>query len=285
MNTTVIIAGAGASRRFNQSDGILDDQFAADRKQQSKIEVDLNGKPAFLRSIELFLKRPDQVGDIILAISPEVIEQFKFKWGDKIGFHAIKLVPGGKTERWETVLNALKEVSDRATHVAVHDAARPLATRALIDRLLEAAEYFDAVVPGLPVANTLKRAEADVVHVQEDPADLILGSDSSKRIDARRVIETVDRSQLYEIQTPQIFEIGLLRRAYKQITDGSLDTSKITDDAGLIEAMGEPVHILPGESANFKITRNEDVEFARAVAYARDRKVQKRDAASELFGD
>lgn len=285
MNTAVIIAGAGASRRFNQSNSILDEQDAADRKQQSKIEVDLNGKPAFLRSIELFLKRPDTVGQIIMAISPEAMEQFKFKWGDKIGFHDVKLVPGGKTERWETVLNALKEVPGNATHVAVHDAARPLATRGMIDRLFEACEHFDAVVPGLPVANTLKRVDAEVVEVEGDAADLILGTDSKERINARKVIETVDRSQLFEVQTPQIFEIGLLRRAYAQITEGNIDTSGITDDAGLIEALGEPVHILPGESANFKITRSEDIEFARAVAYSRDRKSQKKDATSQLFGD
>ena len=87
------------------------------------------------------------------------------------------------------------------------------------------------------------------------------------------------------MQTPQIFEIGLLRRAYAQITDGKIDASRITDDAGLVEALGEAVHVIEGETTNLKITRAEDAEFAKALVQFREGKTAKEAAKKRLFLD
>jgi len=287
MNITVIIPAAGLGSRFVAgSDNVSRDPFGDLGAALSKIEIDLCGRPVFLRAIELFQERPNQVGQILLAVNPDQVEEFRFKWGDKLAFSGVELVPGGRKERWETVLSAMKHTSGEATHIAVHDAARPLATRRLVDRIFEAAARFAAVVPALPVAGTLKRI--DPAHVKDDtvdPLDAILGSAGKADLRAQRVIETVSRLNLVEVQTPQVFEIGLFRRAYAQITEGKIDASRITDDAGLVEALGESVHVIEGETTNVKITRAEDAEFALALVRHREGRSAKETAKKRLFAD
>jgi 2-C-methyl-D-erythritol 4-phosphate cytidylyltransferase len=279
MRIAVILPAAGLGKRFNGSDA---------PSERSKIELDLAGRPIFLRAIELFLNRA-AVSQIILAVQPDSLDEFKFRWGDKLAFHNVTLVPGGKAERWETVLKALDAARPDCTHVAVHDAARPLASRALIDRVFEAAGRFTAVIPGLPVSATLKRVAVDESASQAtDPLDAILGGAGKPGGggEVRRVVATVDRAGLVEVQTPQVFEVQLFRRAYAQITDGRLASgTAITDDAGLIEALGEPVRVVEGEATNLKITRPDDLKLAEAYASA----AQQEDAAAlsrkRLFKD
>jgi len=291
MNITVIIPAAGLGRRFATAPVIANDPFGAATGAPgagaiNKIEIDLSGRPVFLRAVDLFQQRPNVVGQILLAVNPDQMEEFRFKWGDKLAFSGIELVPGGRKERWETVLNALKMVSEGVTHIAVHDAARPLASRGLVDRVFEAAARFPAVIPALAVAATLKRVNPE--HVKDetvDPLDAILGAAGKPDLRAQRIVETVSRANLVEVQTPQVFEIGLFKRAYAQIAEGRIDASKITDDAGLIEALGEPVHAIEGESTNIKITRPEDAEFARALVQFREGKNAKEIAKKRLFAD
>ena len=200
------------------------------------------------------------------------------------------LVAGGEAERWETVMKALGHVGDEATHVAVHDAARPCLTTALFDRLLDAAERYPAVVPGLPVSDTLKRVgppeapDAPEVAGGADPLDAILGPESSPVADARAVLETVPRAGLMAIQTPQVFAADLLRRAYAGL-DAALAGGQPTDDAALVEALGETVHLIPGDPGNLKITHPADAELAAALMRARAEAAATRRAERELFGD
>ena len=271
MQIGVIIPAAGTGRRFGADAG------------PGKIEQDLAGRPVFLRSVELFLNRP-QVCAILLAVAPDAVEAFRFRHGDKLAFHGVKVVPGGTVERWETVLKALDALPGECTHVAVHDAARPLAGPALIDRVFEAAERFAAVIPALPVSATLKR----VVEVADeaagaDPIDAILGPSSAQV--ARRVTATVDRRDLHAAQTPQVFEADLLRRAYARIADARIDPTTVTDDAGLVEALGEPVHVVDGESANFKITHPQDMQVAAGYLELVERSKAADLGKRRLFGD
>lgn len=279
MKIAVIIPAAGAGTRF----GDAPETGAATSGGPSKIEIDLAGRPVFMRSIELFLNR-HEVGQIILAVNPDAIDDFKFRWGDKLGFHGVKVIPGGTVERWETVSKALDTIDDNCTHVAVHDAARPLATSKLIDDLLDAAAKHNAVVPGLPVSATLRRVANDESGAaEEDPLDAILGSAGKPSYSVRRAVEPVDRTNVVEIQTPQFFEIDLLRRAYAQI--GSIDTSSITDDAGLVESLGESVFVIDGESTNLKITHPADAELAQALIEKRESKSKVDLAKKRLFAD
>lgn len=277
MKTAVIIPAAGTGTRFSETSGLANQKV-------NKIEFDVAGKPLFLHVVELFLKR-GEVSQIILAVNPDRLESFKFRWGDKLAFHDVALVAGGTTERWETVRKALDHVGDDCTHAAVHDAARPLASRSLIDRLFEASGHYSAVIPGLPVGNTLKLVASKQTQEQDDtdPLDAILGPASEAQVPVRRVIETVDRANLYEVQTPQIFELSLLRRAYAELNEQM--PCKVTDDAQLVEAIGEPVYIIEGDPTNLKVTHAADIQLVELFLHAR----QQHEAASlgrqRLFGD
>ena len=281
MNINLIIPAAGVGRRFAASSG-------SRRDAPNKIEAQLGGQPVFLRSVECFKHRHD-VTRIILAVNPDQIEPFRFKYGDRLGFLGVKVVPGGRRERWESVLAALDEVEAECTHVAVHDAARPLASVALVDRMLAAAELHPAVVPAMPVSHTLKRlkdpkVEPDGQEENGDPLDAVLGDAGKVKIPTQLVHETIDRQGLVEVQTPQVFEADLLRRAYARITEGA-DPSRITDDASLVEALGEPVRVVEGEAINLKITRGDDLQLAEAYIAATREEEAAKSASKRLFVD
>ncbi|MGM7422645.1 IspD/TarI family cytidylyltransferase [Cellulosimicrobium sp. CpK407] len=141
--------------------------------------------------------------------------------------------------------------------VLVHDAARPLAPPALVRRVVEAVRAgHGAVVPGLPVTDTIKRVTA------------ARAGDPSR---AEPVTETVDRAALRAVQTPQGFDRALLVRAHEAATHRADDErSAATDDAGLVEALGLPVHVVPGDAAAAKITTAHDLRVA-ALTLREDR--------------
>jgi 2-C-methyl-D-erythritol 4-phosphate cytidylyltransferase len=141
---------------------------------------------------------------------------------------------GGAT-RSESVRAGLALVPDDATVIVVHDAARPLATRALWAAVLAAVrDGADAAIPALPLTDTVKRVKEG------------------------RVVETVPREDLYGVQTPQAFAAAALRTAHAQRDDA-------TDDAALIEANGGRVVVVPGETRNLKLTVFADLELAQAL--------------------
>ena len=246
MRVCVIVPAAGSSRRYGMD----------------KLGQDLGGRALLLRTVELFTKR-DEVRSIVVAAPPDDLEGFRDRFGAQLGFHGVRIGPGGRVDRWETVRNALDAVPDDATHVAVHDAARPGASDELIGRVFEAAKVHPAVIPGLPVADTLKRVGEQAVRAEEEDAvaDLILGESAESATSKGRFVEaTIDRSNLVAVQTPQVFEIGLLRRAYAQP-----DLSGATDDAGLVERLGERVLVVDGELRNLKITVPADLALMRTM--------------------
>ncbi|HSM01740.1 MAG TPA: 2-C-methyl-D-erythritol 4-phosphate cytidylyltransferase [Acidimicrobiia bacterium] len=145
-------------------------------------------------------------------------------------------IPGGHRRR-DSVAAGLAALPEDAERVLVHDAARPLATGALTRRVLErlAAGGVDGVVPAVPVRDTLKRVEGDWV------------------------VETVERSPLVAVQTPQGFMVGSLRAAHAS------DDEDASDDAVLIERWGGSIAVVPGEEANLKITFPADLAVAEAM--------------------
>lgn len=143
-------------------------------------------------------------------------------------------VTGGET-RSGSVRAGLRAVADAADVIVVHDAARPLATRTLLDSVLDAVRAgADAAVPAVPVPDTLKR------------------------VDGTRVVETVDRSDLVAVQTPQAFRAEALRAAHATSADAS-------DDAALVELAGGTVVVVPGDPRNLKLTRPADLSVAAAL--------------------
>jgi len=268
----VILPAAGLSRRFGTGD---------------KLEADLAGRPAFMRSIEAFVGH-EEVCQIILAVHPEMIDAFRFKHETELGFHGIQLVAGGTVERWETVSKALANVSDDATHIAVHDAARPMVSPQLIVRMFDAARSVDAVIPGVAMRDSLKRLNGPLAAASQeapDALDDLLGANPTSAPPLPRVAESVPRDDLVAVQTPQVFERGLLLEAYEQLRRDDVDTSSITDDAGLVQAMGRPVHVVEGDPLNLKVTVPADAELLKLVFEHRRAQQATRDATRQLFGD
>lgn len=223
----VIICAAGASARFGGN--------------KKKPFVDVAGRAAFLRSIDFFADR-DDVKQTILAISPDDDELVKLKWGANLGFNQVKICHGGP-ERFETVANALKLVADNIDLVAVHDAVRCCLKAEWVADVISRAAETGAAILACPVVATIKK------------------------VSNRKIIETVDRTGLYEVQTPQVFDADLLKKAYENIEN--VDKSTLTDDSALVEAMGRQVTIVPTDSSNIKITRRSDIAIAEAIIKSR----------------
>ena len=249
MKLAVIIAAAGQSTRFGFGD---------------KLSQDLGGRAILLRAVEAFVKRPETVG-IVVAAPPDDLDGFKDRYGAQLGFHGATVVPGGTVERWESIRNALSATPDEATHVAIHDGARPNVTPELLDRVLDAARVHDAVIPGVRVSSTLKRVGEETVRSAQDDAiaDAILGDidETTGAPAAHLVEETVPRTNVVAVQTPQVFSRDLLVRAYAQE-----DIGDATDDAMLVERLGEPVVVVEGDPANIKVTNEQDLHMVRRLA-------------------
>ncbi len=258
LRVAVVLPAAGQSRRF-----------VHEGKGASKLETEIDGRAVLLRSVELFTRR-SAVEQIVVAADPDRVEEFQRRWGDRLGLLGVRIVPGGRRGRWETVHEALGAVDDGTTHVAVHDAARPITPPDVLDRVFSAAEQHPAVVPATRVASTVKRLEEEPLEAETpgDPLDAVLGPDKGT-VAARRVLETVPRGNLWLTETPQVFERRLLDRAYQQIPDGTVDAEQITDDAGLVEALGERVVAVEGDAFNIKITVPSDVTLADRVVRSR----------------
>ena len=260
MRICAIIPAAGASRRFGAGD---------------KLAQDLGGRSLLLRTVELFTKR-EEVTSIVVAAPPDDLDGFREKYGAPLSFHGVRIVPGGRVERWETVKLALAAVPDDATHVAVHDAARPGASDELIDRVLQAAKVHPAVIPGLTITSTVKRVSEATVSAAEDDAlaSAILGEAGREGTSARLVEATLPRDRLVLVQTPQVFEVDLLRRAYAEA-----DPSGTTDDSMVVERLGERVVVVEGDPRNIKVTTPDDLAMIRSILGVRppaDRPVHKR---------
>lgn len=227
MNVAAIICAAGRAKRFGG------------KKRKPFAEV--GGRALFLRSIEVFSGCQD-VKQVLLAILPEDEEWVQIKWGANLKFFNIQVCFGGE-HRHETVRKALEQVTGAIDLVAVHDAARCCVTASLVDRVLASAAKHGAAIPACPVVGTLKQAENG------------------------QILRTVDRTGLYEAQTPQVFWTDLLRRAYLNMQ--TLDASQIRDDAQLVEALGEPVAIVESDPSNIKVTYTSDIPIAEAILRSR----------------
>ena len=145
------------------------------------------------------------------------------------------MVAGGSS-RPESVSAGLNALSVRVKLAAIHDGARPLITWQVIDRVVRAANSYGAAAPGIPVKDTIKVVHGGVVK------------------------ETPDRKNLCAIQTPQVFDITLLRGALKKAKD---DGAEITDDCSAVERMGMSVKIVEGDERNLKVTTPTDLAVAK----------------------
>ena len=200
--------------------------------------VPLANRAVWIHAAERFLNRED-VAQVILVISPEDREDFNDKFAANVQILGIQVVEGG-AERADSVGKALARVKPEIEYVCVHDAARPLLASEWIDRVFEAAVRTGAAILAIPVAGTLKRVNAN--HLIE---------------------ETVSRTGLWEAQTPQVFRRQILLDAYAKRGD-----FQATDEASLVERIGQEVTVVQGSPINLKITTQEDLRLAEQALKA-----------------
>lgn len=227
VKVAVLIPAAGSSTRFK---GKKKKQFS-----------DLDGRAIFLRTIEMFADRPD-VCQVIVAIPEEDEELFHIKFSANLGFFGVQVVIGG-SERHETINKMLAEVKDEADLIAIHDAVRPCVTESQIDDVFAAAAETGAAILANPLVGTIKKVD-----------------------DQGNIADTIDRSLLWEAQTPQVFKPEIIRKAYQQKDEVS---ASITDDAQLVESLDIPVKLVKSDAGNIKITTGADISIASAILKAR----------------
>ncbi len=219
--------------------GIVAAGGAGVRAGAAKQWLVLGGETVLRRAARALAASP--LVDEIVAVVPEGEQRRGAQEVAGLGKPA-RAVAGGAA-RADSVRNGLAAAEGSAV-VLVHDAARPFATPALAARVVEAAARDGAALAALPVTDTVKRGAGE--------ADL-------------RVAETLDRRTLWLAQTPQGFRRDLLLRAYEAAGTAA---AAATDECSLVERLGAPVTLVPGELGNFKITGPADVERARAVLEA-----------------
>jgi 2-C-methyl-D-erythritol 4-phosphate cytidylyltransferase len=223
-NFGVILAAAGQSSRFKDAN-------------YKKPFAPLAGRAVWLHSAEKFLER-DDVKQVVIVVAPEDKEAFLEKFGANLAFMGVTLAEGG-AHRAESVRNGLEKLSPEIDMVAIHDAARPCLAQQWIDRVFETGSKTGAAILAIPVAGTLKRVGPDSV-----------------------ITETVDRTGLWEAQTPQVFSRALLEKAF------TAAKGQPTDEAQAVEATGQRVTVVPGSPINLKITSREDLKLAEQALKA-----------------
>jgi 2-C-methyl-D-erythritol 4-phosphate cytidylyltransferase len=201
-------------------------------KSYKKPFAPLANKAVWLHSADRFLSRDDVV-QTILVISPEDREDFNFKFSANIAILGIEVVDGG-SQRADSVQSALARVKPQADFVCIHDAARPCICDEWIDRIFSAAQQSGAAIFAIPIAGTVKRVGAN-----------------------HEIEETVARQGLWEAQTPQVFRRDLILEAYAK-----RQGLQATDDAQLVERIGQKVTVVLGSPVNMKITTREDLRLA-----------------------
>jgi 2-C-methyl-D-erythritol 4-phosphate cytidylyltransferase len=219
LKVAVVVPAGGSGMRMTG---------AGTRKQY----LELGGEPILLRALRPFLEHP-AVRWVVVALPAEDLRDPPIALPE-----SVTVVEGG-AERGDSVGRGLAAVPEDADIVAIHDAARPLLSRPVLDRVLEAARGGVGAVAGLPVVDTLKRVDGD-----------------------RGVVETVDRRGLWRAQTPQAFPRAMITAAYRRAAEEGV---RGTDDAALVERYGGTVVMVEGDACNLKVTRPADLALAQAL--------------------
>jgi 2-C-methyl-D-erythritol 4-phosphate cytidylyltransferase len=234
MKVAAIIAAAGLGTRMKQD--------------TPKTYLHLGGKPILIHTLEVFERVPE-VNEVLVVVHPEDLEFCQEEVIDAYPLKKVlRLVPGGK-ERQDSVYHALKVLKKEAANldvILVHDGVRPLVDPALVRKVVAAARRHGGAILGIPCQDTLKRVNSKGV-----------------------VVDTVDRAELWQVQTPQAFQAALLWRAYQEAMERGFYA---TDEAALVEALGETVVLVPGTCLNLKITTPDDLKMAEAILASMQRK-------------
>lgn len=228
-----------ALQRIKRVSAIIVAAGEASRMGGEKMLLELGGEPVLLRTLREFEKSP-LIYEIIVVTREDQLERVA-SYSEAGITKLSKVIVGGAT-RSESVQNGLFAVSRSSHFIAIHDGARPLVTQQVIRDAVHRAERYNAAAPAVPVKATIKRAKNSVV------------------------LETPERSELFEIQTPQVFSAELIKGA---ISAAVAAKKQYTDDCAAVEAIGVTVHITKGDYENIKLTTPEDMLIAEAILAGR----------------
>lgn len=218
---TAIVLAAGQGKRMGT--------------QIHKQYLELNGKPVLYYSLYAF-EQSDLIDDIILVVGENQIEYCETEIVSKYDFKKIKKIVQGGAERYHSVWNGLQEVDEG--YVFIHDGARPFLNEEILARAYKVVQECKACVVGMPTKDTIKITDGEGF-----------------------VADTPDRSKVWMIQTPQVFETALVKKAYEKLMKQT--QANVTDDAMVVEQMlGDKVKLVEGSYENIKITTPEDLQIA-----------------------
>jgi len=220
--TTALVPAAGIGTRMNAG--------------PTKPLLEVKAKPIVIYTLEALQQHP-LIEEIVFVFHKERLEEARGLVKKHKLSKVARVIAGGATRK-DSVRNGLEVVPSRTDLVLIHDGVRPFVDEASITRVIEAAQDGGAAVLGVPVKATVKRV------------------DTRQEVDA-----TLRRDELWEIQTPQVFERELIQKAYLRAS-----RTAAPDDAALVEMMGKRVRVAMGSYFNIKITTPEDMVFAEAIA-------------------
>lgn len=221
--TAAIVLAAGSGKRMGTS---VHKQYLL-----------IKDKPVIYYTLLAF--ETSDVDDIILVTGADEINYCRETIVEKYNFHKVRAVIAGGKERYDSVYEGLKALSD-CDYVLIHDGARPLISRTLINANISCVQQEKACVTAVPAKDTIKVAD-----------------------DKGYVADTPDRSKLWQIQTPQTFSYALVTEAYRKRVEA--DDTTVTDDAMVVEKyVNHPIYLLKGDYRNIKITTPEDLIIAEA---------------------
>jgi len=202
---------------------------------EDKLFFSINDKPVVAYTIEAF-ENCKLINDIIVVTREDRVNDIT-KLCEQYRFSKVSSVINGGQTRLESVLSGIRATSRNTRLIAIHDGARPCISVDVIEKTIHKADKGGAAAPAVAIASTIKKIKDGII------------------------VQTVDRENLYEIQTPQIFRAELIKAALEKAQKKSIE---ITDDCMAVEMLGMLVHVVDGSRRNIKITTNEDFGIAEA---------------------
>lgn len=205
-----------------------------------KIMAPLSGRPVISYTLEAF-ERCGRVQDVIVVTRSDLMVPI----GDicrSFGFQKVRQIVAGGEDRTRSVLNGLKAAGPKAELIAIHDGARPFVTQKILEETIALAEKTSAAAPAVPVSDTIKTAENGIV------------------------TGTPDRSRLFAVQTPQVFDADLIRGALHFCCEQG---AALTDDCSAVERLGKKVALSVGDVQNMKITTQFDLLMGEMIIQCR----------------
>lgn len=230
MKITAIVLAAGRGKRMQ-----------SDRPKQY---LEIEGKPILYYTLKAF--EDSFIDEVILVTSKDDISYCKEEIVRNYGFSKVSQIVEGGKERYHSVMNGIFSAKD-SDFIFIHDGARPFVKEDMLKRLIDGAKQYKACVAAVPVKDTVKIADKDGF-----------------------IESTPNRNLLWAVQTPQVFEYELIKKAYKKL--GMEENTilnrgiQITDDAMVVETLlGEKVKLVEGDYCNIKITTPEDLDIAQVL--------------------